>query len=236
MLIPSRKVVVASVGISWERVARAIGRAGIGEGDVVLLFNSVPKVPEAEGAMYRLVSWLGEVYRGVAVEAFWLDPRQGFEENVALIRRSAERYAPCRAFFLAVGGFRWLSIAVAYAAFAAHTVSQITGVTVESLELELEEDTRTRDVIRQLFPTQESRVIKVPVLLKLAEVDYTDLQILKEVSNGVRRAKHLEKKLGIPRPTLQRRLVKLVKRGLLKYEKRGKSYEYTPTNLAKMLL
>ncbi|ADM27728.1 CRISPR locus-related DNA-binding protein [Ignisphaera aggregans DSM 17230] len=231
-----RKVVVVSVGISWERVARAIGRTGIGEGDVVLLFNSIPRVSDAEDAMNRLDLWLREVYREVVVEMFWLDPRNGFEENVALIRRNVERFAPCKAYFLAVGGFRWLSMAVAYAAFATHTLSHITNVSVETLELELEEDTKTRDIIRQIFPTQESRVIRIPILLKLAEIDYTELQILKEIATGTKRTKHLVKKLGIPRQTLQRKLVKLVKKELLEYEKKGKSYEYIPTDLAKMLL
>lgn len=232
----TRKVVVASVGFTWERVARAVARVGVGGGDAILLFNSVPRVEAAERAMNSLVEWFSNVFSDVCVECFWLDPRDGFENNVAKIRREVERFAPCRAYFLAIGGFRWLSLAVAYAAFATHTLSHINKVVVESLELELEEDTRSRDAIRELFPTQESRVIKIPVLLKLAEIDFEDLQILKEIESGARRAKQLCKKLDIPRSTMQRKLVQLVNKGLLTYEERGRSYLYKTTPLAKMLL
>ncbi len=231
-----KKVVVASVGFTWDRVARAVGRIGVGEGDAVLLFNSVPEVQQAIEAMERLRKWIEETYSSVTVEVHWLDPRNGFEKNVAFVRKRVETYAPCRAWFLAVGGFRWLAIAISYAAFATYTVGEIRRIRVESLELELEEDTRSRNVIRQLFPTQESRVIKVPILVKLADVDYEDLLILETIARGVRRAKQLSRELGIPRATLQRKLMQLVNKGLLTYEKRGRSYLYTPTPLAQMLL
>jgi len=231
-----RKVVIASVGFAWDRVARSIGRVGVGEGDVVLLFNSIPQAPPAVEAMKRLRGWLAETYPGVVFEDYWLDPRAGFEEDVAFIRRRVEAYAPCRAFFLAVGGFRWLALAVSYAAFAAYTVGAIRKIRVEGLELELEEDAQSRDVIRQMFPTQESRVIRIPVLTKLADIDYEDLQILEKISSGIKRAKQLSKELGIPRATMQRKLVQLVKKNLISYERRGRSYLYTPTQLAKMLL
>jgi CRISPR-associated protein Csa3 len=115
-------------------------------------------------------------------------------------------------------------------------VGSLRDVTVESLELELEEDPRSREAVKTLFPTQESRVVRVPVLVKLVDIDYDGLLILQTIAEGVRRAKPLPKKLGVSRATLQRKLVQLVREGLLSYEKRGRSYIYKPTRLAVMIL
>jgi len=231
------RVVVASVGLTWNAVARALGRVGLGEGDVVLLFNSVPRVAEAEQAMERLERWIKETYGGsILVESYWLDPRLGFEEAVATIRRSVEKYAPCRVSFVIAGGFRWLGLAVAFAAFAAYTLSQFTGVVVESLELELEEDIRAGGAVKQLFPTQESRVVRIPVLLKLVDISYGDIQVLREAARTPARARLLAEKLNIPIATLQRKLTTLTRKGLLTNEKKGRTYIYYPTKLAKMLL
>ena len=115
-----RKVIVASVGHSWERVFRAVAGVGVGEGDTVLLFNSYPQSREAVDAMNKLFDEITKRFLA-NVKMFWLDPRKGFEDSVAEIRRAVEEYAPCKAFFLAVGGFRWLALAVSFAALALNT-------------------------------------------------------------------------------------------------------------------
>ena len=230
-----KRVVVASVGHTFERVFRAVARVGIGVDDTVLLFNSLPDDPRARKAMDTLRIEIERVFNAF-VELYWLDPRKGFEENVREIRICVERYAPCRAYLLAVGGFRWLALALSYTALALNTLTPINRVEVEALELELEEDTATRDIVRKMFPTQESRVIRIPITVKLADIDAKDIEILKTIEKGYRRAKQLEKVLNIPRATLNRRLRHLVERKLLTFEPRGKSYLYKLTPLAKMLI
>ncbi|MEM1746587.1 MAG: CRISPR-associated CARF protein Csa3 [Candidatus Nezhaarchaeales archaeon] len=231
-----RRVVVSSIGFAWERVFRAVARIGLGEGDGLLLFNSLPKVDMAIEAMEMIKKRVEEVYPGVSVGSYWLDPRQGFEVNVALIRRRVEEHAPCEAFFLAVGGFRWLALALSYAAFAAHTLSEMRKIYVKSLELQLEEDLHSKELLKQMFPTQEERTIRIPLLLKLADVDLEGLQIMELVGRGLKRAKQLEDELRMPKATMQRKLVQLVNKGLLAYEKRGRSYLYSLTPLARMLV
>lgn len=230
------KVIVSSVGFAWERVIRAIGRVGLGEGDVVLLFNSEPKIDRAVEAMNRIKEWIGNVFSNIIVEIYWLNPREGFEFNVAFIRKKVEAHIPCRVWFLAIGGFRWLALAVSFAAFAIHTIGEIRNISVESLELELEEDIHSKDIIKQMFPTQEQRIIKVPVLIKLTNIDSKDLTILEAIAQGIRKSKQLVQQLNIPRATLQRKLNQLVKKELVKCEKRGKSYIYSITPLAQMLI
>lgn len=230
-----RKIIVVSVGFAWDRVVRAIGRVGLGEGDVALLLNSEPRVERAVEAMNKIKEWIDNVFPGVIVELYWLDPRNGFERNVAFIRRRVEEYSPCRSWFLAIGGFRWLALAVSYATFAIYTISELHQIKVESLELELEEDTYSRDVIRKMFPTAEQRVIRIPILIKLTSIDYQDLTILKAIADGTKETRKLIQRLGIPRATLQRRLNKLIKKELLTYEKKGRNYIYSLSPLAQML-
>lgn len=230
------RVIVASVGFVWDRVIRAIGRIGLSEGDVVLLFNSEPKVDKAVEAMDKIKKWVEDIFPDVVVELNWLDPRNSFEQNVALIRRKVEEYSPCRSWFLAIGGFRWLTLAVSYAAFAVHTIGELRNIVVESLELELEEDTHSRDTIRKMFPTAEQRIIKIPVLIKLTNIDSQDIIILKAIANGTRKTKQLSQELKIPRATLQRKLNQLVKKELLTYEKKGRNYIYNLTSLAQIIV
>lgn len=241
MVMRVRKAVVASVGFAWERVLQAVGRVGLGEGDALLLFNSLPQVSRAVEAMEMIVKRVEEIYPEVEVEAHWLDPKQGFEVNVASIRRRVEAYAPCEAFFLAIGGFRWLTLALSYAAFAAYTLSEARRISVKSLELQLEEEEHSREAIRRMFPTQEERTIRILSFVKLADVDLKGLQILELVNQGLRRAKQLKDELKasgleMSGATLQRKLTQLLKRGLLTCEKRGRSYLYSLTPLARMLV
>ncbi len=230
---PRRRVLVASVGHTFSTVFQAVARIGVGSGDSVVLVNSLPRSKAAAEVMAKLGERLREVYGGVEVLEVWLDPREAFEANVARLRSIVENRAPCRAVFLGVGGFRWLAIALWYAAVAVHTVGGYQGITVEDYVLILEEDESS--AVPEAYPTIEERIIRIPILARLAEITEEELRILRAVETGHRRARQLQRALNTPLSTLQKRLASLVKKNLLQYEKRGKSYLYTLTPLAVML-
>jgi CRISPR locus-related DNA-binding protein len=234
-----RKVVITSVGHAFERPYRAISRTGIGVGDVVILVNSFPISQQARSTMEKLKTRISKVYFNVFVEEVWLDPRNRFEDNVATLRKIVERYAPHKVSILAVGGFRWLNIALMYLAQVLQSIALIKNVIEISFELELEEDTMSKEVIEKFFPTQESRVVKILSIPKLVELSATELRILEVISSGKTKVKQIlealkELDIEITRPTLQRKLRQLVRKGLITYTPKGKSYSYSLTPLGKL--
>jgi CRISPR locus-related DNA-binding protein len=234
-----RKVVITSVGHAFERPYRAISRTGIGVGDVVILVNSFPISQQARSTMEKLKTRISKVYFNVFVEEVWLDPRNRFEDNVATLRKIVERYAPHKVSILAVGGFRWLNIALMYLAQVLQSIALIKNVIEISFELELEEDTMSKEVIEKFFPTQESRVVKILSIPKLVELSATELRILEVISSGKTKVKQIlealkELDIEITRPTLQRKLRQLVRKGLITYTPKGKSYSYSLTPSGKL--
>ncbi|MEM1674850.1 MAG: hypothetical protein QXI56_08280 [Candidatus Bathyarchaeia archaeon] len=50
----------------------------------------------------------------------------------------------------------------------------------------MEEDFHSKELLKQMFPThEEERTIRIPLLLKLADVDLEDLQIIELVDRGL---------------------------------------------------
>ena len=234
-----RKVVITSVGHAFERPYCAVSRVGIGVGDVVILVNSFPISQQARNTMEELKTRINEVYFNVFVEEVWLDPRNRFEDNVATLRKIVERYSPCKVSVLAVGGFRWLNIALMYLAQVLQSIALIKNIIEISFELELEEDTMSKEVIEKFFPTQESRVVKILSIPKLVELSATELKILEVISCGKTKVKQIlealkELNIEITRPTLQRKLHQLARKGLVTYVPKGKSYSYSLTPLGKL--
>ena len=234
-----RKVVITSVGHAFERPYRAISRVGIGVGDAVILVNSFPISQQAWNTMEELKTRINEVYFNVFVEEVWLDPRNRFEDNVATLRKIVEKYAPCKVSILAVGGFRWLNIALMYLAQVLQSIALIKNIIGISFELELEEDTMSKEVIEKFFPTQESRVVKILSIPKLVELSATEIRILEVISSGKTKVKQIlealkELNIEITRPTLQRKLHQLARKGLVTYVPKGKSYSYSLTPLGKL--
>lgn len=234
-----RKVVITSVGHAFERPYRAISRVGIGVGDAVILVNSFPISQQAWNTMEELKTRINEVYFNVFVEEVWLDPRNRFEDNVATLRKIVEKYAPCKVSILAVGGFRWLNIALMYLAQVLQSIALIKNIIGISFELELEEDTMSKEVIEKFFPTQESRVVKILSIPKLVELSATEIRILEVISSEKTKVKQIlealkELNIEITRPTLQRKLHQLARKGLVTYTPKGKSYSYSLTPLGKL--
>jgi CRISPR locus-related DNA-binding protein len=234
-----RKVVVTSVGHAFERPYRAISRVGIGVGDVVILVNSFPISSQAQNTMKELKTRINEVYLNALVEEVWLDPRNEFENNVASLRKAIEKYVPCRISILAVGGFRWLNIALLYLAQVLRSIAPIKNIAEISFELELEEDTFSREVMEKFFPTQESRIVKISIIPKLVELTDIELRILEAINMGKTKAKQIlevlrKQNIEITRPTLQRKLHQLVKKGLITYTPKGKSYTYSLTSIGRL--
>ena len=236
---PVRKVIVVSVGFRAEKVRDALIRVGVGIGDAVILVNSVPKAEEAVKAMNMLSEWIRNIHPEIAVESLWLDPRDGFEKSVAVIRRAVERFSPCRAVFMAIGGFRWLSIAITFAATATKAVGRYRGVEVMGIEVELEEEASRSQQMREMFPTQESRVVKVHTVPPIAWVLERELKILEAISKGYDTLKKLSEyqlQENISRETIRQKLIKLMEKGLIAVELRGRTKRYRPTPLAEMLI
>jgi|UniRef100_A0A7J2TB19 CRISPR locus-related DNA-binding protein len=236
-----RRVVIVSVGHNFERPFHAVARVGVGKGDVVILVNSMPITDRAEEVMKELSVKIGNTYGGVIIETLWLDPRNQFEENIAVLRRTVERYAPCEVFILAVGGFRWLSIALLYLAQVLKSIDMVRGFKEIDFELELEEDTISREIIEKLFPTQQTRVIRIPIIPKLIEITAQELKILETISNEKKRIKDIltylnEQIMDMKRQTLQRKLRQLAKKELIVYRPAGKQYIYELTSLGKMFV
>ncbi len=250
-----RKCVVVSVGLYPGNAKQALVRAGPVGGDVVFLVNSEPRaVPEgvvrgrrrqpteAMEALHRFIKELGEEGEVIGVVDVWLDPRDGIAVSVARLRSMVEDYAPCRVIIGMAGGFRWLSVALMFLALALSTVGPYVGVTVDSVFAMLEEESPS---VRALFRNVEERVIPWPVMPRLADLTFDEYRVLRLIGLGRHRAKGILdeynrdcKKPGgcISMAKVQRILTKLVKKGLIGYEKRGKAHYYELKPLGQMLV
>ncbi|ADN51069.1 BlaI/MecI/CopY family transcriptional regulator [Vulcanisaeta distributa] len=247
-----RKCVVVSVGFYPGNARQALVRAGPVGGDVVFLVNSEPRTVsesvlrggrkqpiEAMGVLRRFVN---ELDSGIGVVDVWLDPRAGIANNVAWLRSLVEGYAPCRVIIGMAGGFRWLSVALMFLALALSSVGRYVGVAVDSVFVMLEEESPS---VRALFRNVEERVIPWPVTPRLADLSLDEYRVLRLIGLGKHRAKDIHGELNrdckrpggcVSMATVQRILVKLVKKGLINYEKRGKAHYYELKPLGLMLV
>ncbi|WP_054856837.1 hypothetical protein [Vulcanisaeta sp. JCM 16159] len=243
-----RKCVVVSVGLYPGNAKHALARAGPVGGDVVFLVNSEPRiVPEGilRGrreqpiqAMEALHKFINELDSEVNVVDVWLDPKDGIATSVARLRSLIETYVPCRVIISMAGGFRWLSAALMFLALALASVGPYVGVVVDSVFAMLEEESPS---VRALFRSVEERVVPWPVVPRLASLTYDEYRVLKLIGLGRHRAKDIHGELNrdckkpggcISMATVQRTLVKLIKKGLIGYEKRGRAHYYELTPLA----
>mgnify|MGYP001773058412 CR=1 FL=1 len=247
-----RKCIVVSVGLYPGNAKQALVRAGPVGGDVVFLVNSEPRtVPEevlrgrrlqptaAMEALHRLIN---ELDSEVRVTDVWLDPRAGIVNNVARLRTLIEEEAPCKVTIGMAGGFRWLSTALMFLALTLSSMGQYVNVTMDKVFVMLEEESPS---IRALFKNVEERIITWPMIPKLVNVTRDEYEVLKLIGLGKHRAKDIKHDLNkdcirlsgcISMATIQRILVKLVRKGLITYEKRGKAHYYELKPLGAMLV
>jgi CRISPR locus-related DNA-binding protein len=226
-------VIVVSVGFNWERVWRGIAAIGLEPGGCLLLYNSLPRHPKAQRAVERVSRLARLSFPGARVRARWLDPSTPFEENVAVIRRSAEEALErpgLPVWFLASGGLRWLSLAVAAAASAFRTLAPIRGAGPVGLRVDLEEEAEGAT----LGVPGGSVVLEPP---PIAVVDADDVALLEAIRRlgGAAKATRLAGATGWPRAKVYRRLASLAERGLVRREPRGRGAAYRLSPLGVML-
>ncbi|WP_054854899.1 hypothetical protein [Vulcanisaeta sp. JCM 16161] len=122
------------------------------------------------------------------------------------------------------------------------SVGPYVGVAVDSVFAMLEEESPS---VRALFRSVEERVVPWPVVPRLASLTYDEYRVLKLIGLGRHRAKDIYGELNrdcrkpggcISMATVQRILVRLIKKGLIGYEKRGKAHYYELTPLGLMLV
>ena len=209
-------------------------RVGVGAGDKVFFVNSLPREERSEAAMEELVRRVEGLGLGVGVGTLWLDPRRGFEEGVAGLRRLPEGCGGCEAVYLAVGGLRWLVLAAAFAALVLGSVGRLRGVEGVRLVLSLEES----PAILSMLPDPGQRVIEIPVYSGIVpEVDEKDLAILEAVARGARTARDVHRVVGGSERNVYRRLEKLRRLGLLEVvDRRSGRLFYGLTVLGRMLV
>ncbi|ADY01602.1 MAG: CopY family transcriptional regulator [Vulcanisaeta sp.] len=247
-----RKCVVVSVGLYPGNAKHALARAGPVGGDVVFLVNSEPRiVPEGilRGrreqpiqTMEALHKFINELDSEVNVVDVWLDPKDGIATSVARLRSLIEAYVPCRVIIGMAGGFRWLSTALMFLALALASVGPYVGITMDSVFAMLEEESPS---VRALFKSVEERVIPWPVVPKLADLMLDEYRVLRLIGLGKHRAKDILneyrkecKKVSecMSMAKVQRILVRLVRKRLINYEKRGKAHHYELTPLGTILV
>ena len=214
--------------------------------DVVFLVNSEPKNERAMRAMEDIHKFINEFSSKVGSEVttidLWLDPKDGIVNAVARLRSTIEEYAPCSITIGMAGGLRWLSATLMFLALTLSSVGKYVGVTVDYVYTMLEEESRS---IRTLFRTIEERTIPWPTIPKLVDLTFDEYNVLKLIGLGKHRAKDIHSELNknckrpsgcISMATIQRILVKLVKKGLISYEKRGKAHYYDLKPLGTMII
>ncbi len=231
-----RRVIVVSTGFSMKMPVEALLRVGIGEGDVVVIVNSEPFRGRAVEVVEGLEGFIHGLVPGARIIRLILDPSVEFTDNVRRLRVLVESYAPCRAYFLAVGGFRWLSILLFITAHALYTRYILNNVVVEKLILLLEES----PLVLERYPTLEERIVEVPVKTRLADVDQVHLYILEAIANNYRRARQIRRYLEVKGvklsiKTVAKKLAQLIERELVVYEKRGRTLLYRLTPIAKTI-
>ena len=251
----NRKCVVVSVGLYPGNARVALMSVGLYDGDVVILVNSEPRsVPESvirgrrrqpTEAMESLRKFISEAFEGLNIEVrdVWLDPKLGLMTNVAMLRSIIEGYVPCDVIIAMAGGLRWLSSALMFLAIALNTVGRFISVRVDKVFTMLEEESPS---IRALFKGVE-RFIEWPFIPAMAELTREEYSVLKLVGEGVEKAKYIHKEYNsrfcksrykecISMPTVERILVKLRRKNLVKFEASGKAYRYYLTPVSVMLV
>jgi len=246
---------VVSVGLYPGNARVALMSVGLYDGDVVILVNSEPRsVPESvirgrrrqpTEAMESLRKFISEAFEGLNIEVrdVWLDPKLGLMTNVAMLRSIIEGYVPCDVIIAMAGGLRWLSSALIFLAIALNTVGRFISVRVDKVFTMLEEESPS---IRALFKGVE-RFIEWPFIPAMAELTREEYSVLKLVGEGVEKAKYIHKEYNsrfcksrykecISMPTVERILVKLRRKNLVKFEASGKAYRYYLTPVSVMLV
>ena len=231
-----RRVVVVSTGFTKKMPLQAILRTGLGEGDIVIIVNSEPFHGRAVKVVEEIEEYIRGLIQNIEIIKTILDPRNGFAENVRQLRRLIESYSPCKTYFLAVGGFRWLSILLFLTAHAIYTRKPLHNVHVEKLMLLLEES----PLVLKHYPILEERIIEVPVKTRLADVDNIQLYILEAIANKYQRTKQIKrylelKGIKLSTKTITKKISQLVRKELLEYEKRGRTFIYKLTTIAKTI-
>jgi len=246
---------VVSVGLYPGNAEIALMSVGFHDGDVVILVNSEPRsVPESvirgrrrqpTEAMETLRKFISETFKSLNIEVrdVWLDPKLGLMANVAMLRSIIESYAPCDVIIAMAGGLRWLSSALMFLAIALNTVGRFISVRVDKVFTMLEEESPS---IRALFKGVE-RFIEWPFIPAMAELTREEYSVLKLVGEGVEKAKYIHKEYNsrfcqsrykecISMQTVERILVKLRRKNLVKFEASGKAYRYYLTPVSVMLV
>ena len=231
-----RRVVIVSTGFTIKMPIEAILRTGLGEGDAIIIVNSEPFKDRAVEVVEKLEEFIRSLVQNIEIIRIILDPRDGFAENVRRLRRLIESYSPCKTYFLAVGGFRWLSILLFLTAHAIYTRKPLHNVYVEKLILLLEES----PLVLKHYPILEERIIEVPVKTRLADVDNIHLYILEAIANKYQRTKQIKrylelKGIKLSTKTITKKIGQLIRKELLEYEKRGRTFIYKLTTIAKTI-
>ncbi len=194
-------------------------------------------------AMETLHRFISESFEDLSIDIRdeWLDPRLGLVHNVALLRSLVEDLAPCRAVIVIAGGLRWLSAALMFLSLTLATAGGFTNIKIEPVQTMLEEESPS---IRALFKGTE-RIITWPFVPRLVDLTLNEYIVLKQIASGRRRAKELHGELNkdcrrprgcVSMATIQRILTKLVRKGLVTHEHRGKGFLYNLTPLGMMLV
>ncbi len=235
-MVVLRRVVLVSTGFTINRPLESILKTGLGSGDVLIIVNSEPFRDKAVEVVNLLAEHVNRIYSGVLIIKKILDPGKFFEDNVRELRILVESYAPCKSYFLAVGGFRWLTIAFMITAYAVYTRRMINNVSVETLELLLEES----PIVLKEYKTLEERTIKIPILTRIADVKIDELEILEAIAKGHYRTKQIKRYLEQKRrnystKTIAKKLQELIRKELVTWEKRGRSFIYKLTPIGKTI-
>lgn len=230
----SRRCVVVSVGLGAGDAKTALFSVGLSDGDAVVLVGSEPREVTGE-AVESVRKFLSDAVK-IDVREVWLDPTNGVAEGVATVRSVLETLSPCAAVIADAGGPRWLSAVLTFLAVTLKTVGKYVGIGVERVLTVLEED-----VVGAL--PGAGRVVEwvtVPPFLELQKLEYT---VLRLIAGGLSTAREIHSILsapgvqggGVSMIAVQRALMELRRKRLVKYERVSRTYRYELTDFGKML-
>ncbi|ABW02344.1 CRISPR-associated CARF protein Csa3 [Caldivirga maquilingensis] len=247
-----KRTIVVSVGMYPYNAIVAIMSIGVGPGDVIILVNSEPRRIEdlrprggrmqPEDAMNQIRKIILDNIPEVDIKDVWLSPSRHLADNVALLRTLVESLAPTSVTIAIAGGLRWLSVVLMFLAMALKTIGGYTRVNVEDVFVMLEEESPS---IKRIFPGIRERIIHwpiIPALTSMDKLEYEILRIITSKEDGIK-AKEIiqaingqfERSRRPSKASIERKLTKLRRKGVITYEKVGKAYIYKPTDLGKIL-
>lgn len=222
-----------SVGLDASDAKTVLFSVGLSNGDVVVLVSSEPRTVTGK-AVDSVRKFLSDAVE-VDVRVVWLDPTRGVAEGVATVRSVLETLSPCTAIIADAGGPRWVSAVLTFLAMALKTVGRYVGVTVEKVLTVLESN------VASSLPGADwvMEWVVVPPFFELSKLEYT---VLRLIAGGARTAREIHAVLnapgaqgGVSMIAVQRALMELREKRLVRYERDGRAYRYELTDFGKML-